>query len=410
MRRIGRLLSRSMRKTANAWRQRIARKGHESFVVDVDCLLMGDECGLQANKVATIFDEPLRPSTRMCDSPHATLLEKYKQLGESLFDLEVLRQTPYYKNAFLNIDIFGHYFGAKSEEAIPQLIRDFVDQWRGKSIERVTQPGQSPLGAPVLVRPIKHSKMFQLIDGHHRVASAIASGKSRLPVVSTQEGVLTPIQERLLDVLWLNGRRELYQPIDLPEVQEEWTLVRRCTDRLAKMLDFLEGQPDTVGGSHLDLGCSYGWFVWQMSQRGFRSHGVERDPIAASIGRDVYGLSSDSISRSDVVRFLRESTSPYDFVSCFSILHHFHLSDQGTSPDDVLRLLDKVTARCLFFDMAHCGEKWFREQLSGWDHDAIEQWLRSNTSFRKVVRLGCDEDAVPPFQDNYSRMLFACVR
>jgi hypothetical protein len=84
--------------------------------------------------------------------------------------------------------------------------------------------------------------------------------------------VITPLQERLLEVLWLKGRRELYQPIDAPEVAE-WVLVRRCSDRLAKMKKFLlaEGLMPPATSSYLDVACSYGWFVSKMQEAGFQA-------------------------------------------------------------------------------------------------------------------------------------------
>ena len=378
--------------------------------IALDRILLGDESGIRAAKIATLFDNPLRPSTRMSASPHVLLLREYDRLGESLFEPSTLRDTAYYQNAFLNIDIIGHYFDARTIDEIPGLCRRFVDQYLGRELNSPKQKGQSAPDSPIRVRPIKYSSCVQLVDGHHRVACAIARGESEIDVVVGPDEVLTPMQRQLLDVMWLKGRRELYQPIELPELEDSWVLVRKCSDRLDKMVQFLDGLGMEPGSTYLDLGSSYGWFTAQMLDRGFDSFGVERDPIATSIGPIVYGLDPHRITRSDIVRFLRETDRSIDFVSCFSVLHHFHMTDCGASATDVLQLIDRVTKRVLFFDMGHCGEAWFRERLAGWTHDRIEEWLHKNTTFKSIVRLGADEDAIPPFADNYSRMLFACVR
>ena len=55
-------------------------------------------------------------------------------------------------------------------------------------------------------------------------------------------------------------------------------------------------------------------------------------------------------------------------------------------------------------------EAWCSKSLPEWNADYIEEWLKHNTSFRSIHRLGVDEDSVPPFEKNYSRMLFACLR
>jgi len=63
----------------------------------------------------------------------------------------------------------------------------------------------------------------------------------------------------------------------------------------------------------------------------------------------------------------------------------------------------------MFFDMGQSHE-YPGEKLDGWDPDHIHHWLEANTTFRRIVRLGGDEDAVPPNRRIFGRMLFACVR
>ena len=73
-------------------------------------------------------------------------------------------------------------------------------------------------------------------------------------------------------------------------------------------------------------------------------------------------------------------------------------------------MIDRATRTVLFFDMGEGHKAWFRNRLSGWDPDYIEQWLRKNTSFTQIYRLGVDQDNVSPFEDNYGHTLFACMR
>jgi hypothetical protein len=85
------------------------------------------------------------------------------------------------------------------------------------------------------------------------------------------------------------------------------------------------------------------------------------------------------------------------------------LNDFGTTPEELLRLLDGATGRVLFFDMGQEHE-YPKSSLAGWDVDRIHSWLQTNSTFKRIVRLGPDEDGVPPNQNNFGRMLFACVR
>jgi hypothetical protein len=61
--------------------------------------------------------------------------------------------------------------------------------------------------------------------------------------------------------------------------------------------------------------------------------------------------------------------------------------------------------------MGQSHEEFFSgRSFVGWNPDYIGKWLKDNTKFSRIVPLGEDEDAVPPFQKSYGRMLFACVR
>jgi hypothetical protein len=297
-------------------------------------------------------------------------------------------------------------------EQVRRGAQRFVDSYRGLSQSLPRQDGEHYQrdGAEISVRPVLDSRCFQVVEGHHRLAIAHARGVRYVRAIVQQPPVTTPVQELLLDVLWLNGRHELYQPIDAPEVAD-WILVRRCTDRLAKMTAFLRAERmlPRQPGSYLDVASSYGWFVSEMAKAGFRAEGVERDPIAISVGREMYGLKAAQVHRADSVMFLRGLKTKYDVLSCFSLVHHFILNDFGVTPEELLHLLDSATARVMFFDMGQEHE-YPNGRLAGWNEDRIHSWLQANSTFKRIVRLGPDEDAVPPNQTNFSRMLFACIR
>ncbi len=186
-------------------------------------------------------------------------------------------------------------------------------------------------------------------------------------------------------------------------------LVRRCHDRLHKMLTFLKAQ-GILWDSYLDLGCSYGWFVAQMQGQCSSAIGVDRDPGALDIGRTVYKLSDRQLVRADCARFVTECERHVDVVSCFSVLHHMINAPSRMSPEEFVKRVDRCTARCLFFEMGHESEHWYRQRLAGWNRTTIARWLKANTSFDQIIDLGCDEDGVNAFKGNFGRALFACVR
>jgi hypothetical protein len=417
--RLGKLsrLLRHPRQSVAALRRRWAQPRRRRIRVSLDRVLRGGDNGVTAAHYARIVGDPMLPSCPLASTPHVRLLEQYDKDGEAIFEPAVLENTDYYRNAFLAMDAFGHYFDARSPEHLPAVVKRFVDQYRGDDLSHLPQQrGQSRDDDPVSVRPIAESDCYQVYDGHHRLAIAFARGVRELEVVVEDEAVQTPLQLLLKDVLWLQGRRELYQPVASPELEAEWTLVRKCSDRFGKMRAFLSERslvPPTCA-TYLDIGSSYGWFVERMASLGFETWGVERDPIAARVGEWVYGLRDEQTIRSDCTRFLKAAPGTYDVTSCFSLLHHFALGMGAITAEEFARLLDRVTGRVLFFETGQGDEAWFRDTLgrgrNDWDPPFIERWLREHTSFREILPLGRDEDAVPPFEENYSRMLFACVR
>jgi hypothetical protein len=80
------------------------------------------------------------------------------------------------------------------------------------------------------------------------------------------------------------------------------------------------------------------------------------------------------------------------------------------SAEELLHLMDSATRHVMFFDMGQSHEEFFSGgALAGWNPDYIHHWLEANTTFKRIVQLGTDEDSVPPFQSCYRRMLFACL-
>jgi hypothetical protein len=150
--------------------------------------------------------------------------------------------------------------------------------------------------------------------------------------------------------------------------------------------------------------------VDELRKAGFTAGGIERDPLAVPLGRAVYGLPEGMISTGDCVELLGAADRRWDVVSCFSLLHHFVLGRGSVGHEELIRLLDEVTGEVLFFDTGQENEAWFKSSLRGWNPGSIAGFLRDNTSFDEIVNLGPDDDARPPYADNYGRHLFACVR
>jgi 2-polyprenyl-3-methyl-5-hydroxy-6-metoxy-1,4-benzoquinol methylase len=338
------------------------------------------------------------------------LLNEYAAEGEKLFLPDRFAQTSYYQNAAECIELTGSYFPYVNDNSqIISVAQSFIKRFvKNEQLELASDSGHSAAEQPIRVRPIQYSDCYEVIDGNHRIAAAFVRGMRDIEVLPEGDPVLTPAQEQILSVMWQDGRVELYQPVSLPETKN-WRLVRKCTDRMVMMQKFLSCFAFKTE-SYLDIGASYGWFIREMRRSGISAFGVERDPMAIAVGEMVYGNLPSSVTRSDIVRFLRYETRSFDVTSCFSVLHHFALGRASIGPEDLISLIDRVTRRVLFFDTGQAHEEWFCQSLAKWDTSYVQDWLQRNTSFSKVIPLGTDNDAVPPYEKNYRRTMFACYR
>ncbi len=374
--------------------------------VPLDKILLGGQNRLSAMEYAEATGNLLWPSTRIADGPHAEL---FRSGAAAVVDPDLFAATHYAQMARDCITVSGQYFGATDERGVIDVARDAVRA--DARDERPRRPHQSGADAPVRLAPVRDSDCFQVIDGHHRLARMVVAGEERVRARVKRLPVSTPLQDLLDQMSWIGGERELYQPLDYPEVARSWRTVRRCTDRLDAMVATL----DELGivparSSYLDVASCYGWFVAEMSGRGFDATGMELDPRTPGLAAAAYGLEPGRIRVGDAVELLSAAGRTWDVVSCFSLLHHFALGRGRVGPEELVRLLDQVTGRVLFLDTGQAHEAWFQTSLPQWDTAYVARFLTEHGTFDQVIDLGPDHDDVPPYEGNYGRHLFACVR
>ncbi|MEV7431794.1 methyltransferase domain-containing protein [Nocardioides sp. NPDC092400] len=376
-------------------------------------VLLGGQNGLPASAVAEATGDLLWGSRTVAEGPHAALLRAGRE--RPLTDEEVLG-SEYAALARACIRVSGQYFGATDDAGVLEIAREFLARAAdatdlGTAEREPTRPNQSAAGSPVLLAPVRDSDCYQVVDGHHRLALDVEHGAVAVEARVRRLAVSTPLQDVLDSMSWIGGEHELYQPVDAPELRRSWRVVRRCTDRLEAMSPLLE---EVAAGSdhptYLDVAACYGWFVSEVGKRGFEAEGIERDPAAPGLSAALHGTDPGSIHTGDAVDFLRGAERPWDVVSCFSLLHHFVLGRGTSSPEELVRLLDRATGRVLFLDTGQAHEQWFRESLPEWDAEHVRSFLAEHGTFDRIIDLGPDSDAVAPYERNYGRHLFACVR
>lgn len=365
--------------------------------IPIENLLVGGVERKSAATHARLLDSPTLPSTRIADSAYTQLLTDYGERGDAILLPQFFTSTTYWKHALECIRHYGQYCSHTDLGGVTAKARRFIEMFNGIQVSS-DNLHESRAGSLAEVRRIAHSRCYEIVDGHHRLAIAWKKGQTfcRCAVLPTEPS-LTPLQMMVMDSLWMFGKRRLLQPLPFPELRD-WPVIRRCDDRM-RMMDAWFTRHGVGAGTFLDVGCGYGWFLAEMCKRAYQVTGIERDAAVASIGAVAYGL-KHQIKIGDAATILGDLDERYDAVCCLGVLDEPNWNTNGVPPVTMLRDLDRMTKHVLFLDTGPC---------EGWRNPpphlaATEAWLRENTSFMHIDVLGADCD-----QGHY-RQLFACYR
>lgn len=398
------MIKRIINKLASKYRSKYIQR------VSLDCILRGAEGdNLTGLEYVQMTGDKFRTSTRAIDSPQVKLLEQYHEVGERIFEDEYFCKTDYYKNALEAIYYVGDYFPeARKPEDIIQVAKRFIYSYHCRDISQFSNIGHNSFDEPIIVRPIKKSKCFQLVSGNHRVASYYMKGMSEInAIILENEPTKSYFTDLLEKVIWDEGIA-LYQPLNLPEISH-LPLIRKCEDRFLKMINYLNNERfDYCKASLLDVGSYYGWFVKKFIDYGVNAFGLEKDFSACVVAKEFYNLEEQRFINMPIEKFIvsDNTDTQYDIVLFLSVMHHFSMGKSFMSDKFVLNELSKRTKKYMFFETGEEHEDMFGNSLKGWNEQTIREFILSNTDFKEVITLGRDNDNVGTHINDYRRMLF----
>ena len=364
--------------------------------ISIDRLLVGGVERKSAATHARLLNSPRLPSTPISDSACAKLLNDYCARGDAILHPDLFTATAYWQHALACIRQYGHYCSHTDLAGVTEKARRFIEMFEGIRLDSAN-PHESRAGSLVEVRRIAHSRCFEILDGHHRLAIAWKKGQThfRCAVLPTEPS-LTPMQIMVMDSLWMFGKRRLLQPLPCPELRD-WPVIRRCDDRM-RIIDGWLREHAVAPGTFLDVGCGYGWFLAEMRKRGYRVRGIERDAAVGTIGVGAYGL-RDQIQFGDASVLLGEMDEPHDVVCCLGLMHDAHYDHAPISLTILLRELDRLAKHVLFIDGNICRNARMQPRPS-----PVVEALRQQTSFQYFDVLGADGDR------RQHRQIVACYR
>ena len=377
--------------------------------IQLSKLLIGQQAGLSLRIWIGMTKEYARISKLIKDSPYVSYL-KSDINGES--NEELYKKTDYFIMAKICLNHKGHFMGKTTESGIIDWMKEFKKMYysikNGHQFysDELERKGHSKPGTWILVKKIKQSDYYEIVDGHHRCAIEYVIGNTYINVKIVDESY-SYLQEIILKSHQIHDF-EYYQPLNKPEI-ESWKLIRKCDDRSTMMFNFL-----TEAGfdyeSYIDLPCSYGYFLSSFKKKGGSVKGVDIDKSSVMIGKIINGFNKDEIIQCDMMEFLDNAEEQYHIVSCLSILHHFVMDYINHSHIALLNNLNKITKKVLFIDTGQAHEKQYAGKLDDWTDEYIIDIIKNNTDFKDVIPLGSDSDNMENQFKNNSRTLFACVK
>jgi 2-polyprenyl-3-methyl-5-hydroxy-6-metoxy-1,4-benzoquinol methylase len=360
---------------------------HNILKIDINKIIIGDIHGINSYFWYKKTRDFNRLECPISNSPYCLLFN-----GED---------NEYKKMVAFCIDIFGHYDGIKNITDFNIIKSKYMELKSAFKLNNLNK-----FYFPTL-RQAKDSDIYEIIDGHHTIALNHLNGNKHVYAYVVDAG-FSGMQKLLLNVS-MTKRKELYQPIDTLTTKT-WPVIRNCADRWEMIKNFL-GMNKINQGTHLDLACSYGYFVNKFKNEGYTSKGLEIDEKAVEVGIINYKLKNEDFIISSIQDYLRESKQVYDITTCFSILHHFIINkvqkQDSFSGSDLIHKLSNITKKVMFLDTGMSHENWFKNSLKSWDEDHIIEYVMKHSDFKKYKILGKDNDNVGKYTGNYNRTVFA---
>ena len=149
---------------------------------------------------------------------------------------------------------------------------------------------------------------------------------------------------------------------------------------------FLKDNP-IVGGSLLDVGCGTGNFLLAAKKKGYVVRGVDFDPDAVSVAKNIFGL--DQVS-TDSLKDIMRGGATFDIITFFEVLEH--MDDPNAFIEEVKKLLCpggfiglSVPYRGSW-NVFKAGDKPPRH-LTRWDKTSMKNFLERNGFVAVKIKL-----------------------
>jgi SAM-dependent methyltransferase len=180
---------------------------------------------------------------------------------------------------------------------------------------------------------------------------------------------------------------KIYQSLDLPDFRSSGK--RKRTDaRLESILKCL----DPAGMQILDLGCSNGYFCYELAKRGGKVTGVDKNEPVLALNRKIaayYGWNAQFQDAFLDIAFFN-NLPRYDAILFLSVIHHI-FNNTSRQPIEMCRNIVSILAGktdLLIFEIGQSGEPFGWSRKLALMEPNPKQWILQNlfedSGFTKV--------------------------
>lgn len=309
----------------------------------------------------------------------------YKTIMQWKLNKDITMEDTVYYNVFMElIKQNGSMWDGKittKEEVTNQYKRfqelyNLTPNWNNNDLVSVIYQGTTYYFGPITAKILDNGSIM-LNDGRHRMASLLANN---LPIEIVICERSEKWQQTMDDLSKIDSK--LYQPIVHPDFQD-WQVFNKEDEKLRIVNQFLKE------GNVLDLGCCYGYTLYQLRNRIKKGIGVELNKTRFQITKNLFDMIGYEIYCDDMLNFLETDINNYDTIMALAVLHHF---SAGNPIDKFVKLIDIIANKtnCFIYELPTLNEERGSWLYKDFDMDAyikskFNQFQEEPNSIRKIV-------------------------
>jgi len=278
-----------------------------------------------------------------------------------------IEDTPYYRGLMLTLEAYGSVWGGiiKSKSGVLAQCYRFKEMFTKAPNWDLLNLASAEIGekarfyGPITVE-VQDNGAIGIQDGYHRASILLALNiPLKVCVCSRSEG-----WQKVIDDVKALNETTLYQKILHPDFQD-WPAYDR-TEKIEAIKNLLPNMP-----SVLDLGCCYGYVLWELRHLISGATAVEINPARYQMAKLTLSFLGYETHNRDIFEHLSIDENKYDVVLALAVFHHFSKHNPFEKFEELIEMI-KAKSNCLIYELPSPGE----EQHT-WMYPGMNEYIKS---------------------------------